>query len=177
MANSSQICPNLLSSSLAALERKRFRLTMGACSWGDGKSKCKCSSGTCTPYVGTPTEEAVCDRCSHPIQQHGSYPRPRSSGPGHLGGRISKALSIKAYITMRPDFVNELIARLDKFHLIRVTGTPASGKTTMMRLVANELLQRHPKSRLCSDRLEEGIRSECGRLGYLFEEQNWDLWR
>ncbi|OJJ96248.1 hypothetical protein ASPACDRAFT_47018 [Aspergillus aculeatus ATCC 16872] len=34
----------------------------------------------------------------------------------------------------RPHFVHELITRLDRYCLIRVNGTPASGKTTMMNL-------------------------------------------
>lgn len=39
-----------------------------------------------------------------------------------------------------------MIARLDRYCLIRVNETPAPGKTTMMNLVANELLVRHPNS-------------------------------
>ncbi|PYI16382.1 hypothetical protein BO99DRAFT_435501 [Aspergillus violaceofuscus CBS 115571] len=48
------------------------------------------------------------------------------------------------WTAQRPRVVNELIARLGRYCLIRLNGTPASGKTTMMNLVANELLVRHP---------------------------------
>ncbi|RAH63999.1 uncharacterized protein BO66DRAFT_406762 [Aspergillus aculeatinus CBS 121060] len=47
---------------------------------------------------------------------------------------------------MRPQFIDELIARLDRYHLIRVNGTPASGKTSMTRVLANELLARYPQT-------------------------------
>ncbi|PYI26287.1 hypothetical protein BP00DRAFT_430457 [Aspergillus indologenus CBS 114.80] len=47
---------------------------------------------------------------------------------------------------MRPRFIDELIARLNRYHLIRVNGTPASGKTSMARMLANELLARYPQT-------------------------------
>jgi hypothetical protein len=39
--------------------------------------------------------------------------------------------------------VNEIIARVQRYHIIRVRGTPASGKTTVMQLVANKLLGKY----------------------------------
>ncbi|RAH71854.1 uncharacterized protein BO66DRAFT_436731 [Aspergillus aculeatinus CBS 121060] len=56
----------------------------------------------------------------------------------------SPKVPVPPWTAKRPHFVHELIARLDRYCLIRVNGTPASGKTTMLNLVANELLARHP---------------------------------
>jgi hypothetical protein len=42
--------------------------------------------------------------------------------------------------------VDEIIARVQSYHIVRVRGTPASGKTTLMNLVANELLERYGKT-------------------------------
>lgn len=39
--------------------------------------------------------------------------------------------------------MDELIARVDYFHIVRVNGTPASGKTILMNLVANRLFELH----------------------------------
>src|SRR2546423_1747471 len=39
--------------------------------------------------------------------------------------------------------VDEMIARVQCYHIIRVRGTPASGKTTVMQLVANKLLGKY----------------------------------
>jgi hypothetical protein len=37
--------------------------------------------------------------------------------------------------------VDEIIARVEEYHIIRVRGTPASGKTTVRELVANKLFE------------------------------------
>lgn len=53
---------------------------------------------------------------------------------------------IPAFLAPRTELVDELIARLQYYHIIRVRGTPASGKTTLMRLVANKLFETHGKT-------------------------------
>ena len=45
------------------------------------------------------------------------------------------------YVHARTELVNEIIARVHHYHIIQVRGTPASGKTTVMALVANKLLE------------------------------------
>jgi hypothetical protein len=47
------------------------------------------------------------------------------------------------FITPRAKLVDELIARVQHYHIIRVNGTPASGKTTVMNLVANKLFEKY----------------------------------
>lgn len=53
---------------------------------------------------------------------------------------------IAPFLAPRTKLVDELIARLQRYHIIRVRGTPASGKTTLMRLVANKLFEKHGKT-------------------------------
>ena len=46
-----------------------------------------------------------------------------------------------SYVNPRTELVDEIIARVQHFHIIQVRGTPASGKTIVMQLVANKLLK------------------------------------
>jgi hypothetical protein len=50
---------------------------------------------------------------------------------------------MSSYFNPRTILVDEVIARVRRYHIVRVRGTPASGKTTLMKLVANKLLQEH----------------------------------
>ena len=46
---------------------------------------------------------------------------------------------LAAFVHPRTELVDEIIARVRRYHIIQVRGTPASGKTTVMHLVANKL--------------------------------------
>ena len=46
-----------------------------------------------------------------------------------------------AFVNPRTKLVDEIIARVQECRIILVRGTPASGKTTLMELVANKLLE------------------------------------
>jgi hypothetical protein len=50
---------------------------------------------------------------------------------------------LPAFVNPRTKLVDEIIARVQGYHIIVVRGTPASGKTTVMQLVANKLLKMH----------------------------------
>jgi hypothetical protein len=50
---------------------------------------------------------------------------------------------IHPVVSPRVQLVNGIIDRAEMYHIILVRGTPACGKTTIMRLVANELLARY----------------------------------
>ncbi|GMG08990.1 unnamed protein product [Aspergillus oryzae] len=54
---------------------------------------------------------------------------------------------LQPFAIARETLVDEVIARVNHYHIIRVNGTPASGKTTLMTLVANELLIRYGKKK------------------------------
>ncbi|KAL4781842.1 hypothetical protein BJX76DRAFT_359516 [Aspergillus varians] len=51
---------------------------------------------------------------------------------------------IGSHIAYRDKVIDELIARVKYYHIIRVNGTPASGKTTIMELMVNKLLNCDP---------------------------------
>ena len=48
-----------------------------------------------------------------------------------------------SWVNPRTILVDEIIARVQHHHIIRVCGTPASGKTTVMQLIANKLLEKY----------------------------------
>ncbi|RAH75635.1 uncharacterized protein BO66DRAFT_445672 [Aspergillus aculeatinus CBS 121060] len=123
MANSSKLSDSTTSASVSA-ETKTLLLIMGPC----GVRGCECTSGESVSNSDHWCE-TKCTRCSHPLSEHNSY-------------------VIKPYVSPRHDLINELIRRLERYHLIRVNGTPASGKTTTMKLLANELLERYPDTPL-----------------------------
>jgi hypothetical protein len=50
---------------------------------------------------------------------------------------------VQPSINTREKLVDELIARVQHYHIIQVRGTPASGKTTVMTLVANKLFEKY----------------------------------
>lgn len=61
--------------------------------------------------------------------------------------RVVCPLELQPFAIARETLVDEVIARVNHYHIIRVNGTPASGKTTLMTLVANELLIRYGKKK------------------------------
>ncbi|KAK1147474.1 hypothetical protein N8T08_001556 [Aspergillus melleus] len=56
--------------------------------------------------------------------------------------------AIGPHVIHRDELIDEVITRLQFFHLVRVRGTPASGKTTIVHLLANKLLERDPETPL-----------------------------
>jgi hypothetical protein len=52
-------------------------------------------------------------------------------------------VDIPSHLTPRMKLVDEIVARVKAYRIIQVRGTPASGKTTVMQLVANKLLEVH----------------------------------
>ena len=49
--------------------------------------------------------------------------------------------AISETVSLREKLVDEIIKRVKSLHIIMVRGTPASGKTTLMQLVGNRLLE------------------------------------
>ncbi|PYI27682.1 hypothetical protein BP00DRAFT_352884 [Aspergillus indologenus CBS 114.80] len=168
MANSSQLSDSSTSASPPA-EAKRLLLTMGPC----GVRGCQCTFGESISTLDYLCE-AKCTRCSHPLSKHHSYAPPGSSGSGLPVARKTKPLTIKPYVNPRHYLINELILRLERYHLIRINGTPASGKTTTMKLMANELLKRYPDTPLyvLSGWPERQVRAAGGWVRYFQEQLN-----
>lgn len=80
--------------------------------------------------------------------------------------------SIGSHVVSRKKLVNELIARVKSFHIVRIDGTPAPGKTTIVNLMVNKLLKCDPTP----VRLEDGISSLCKWPGRLSWKSNWRSW-
>jgi hypothetical protein len=66
-----------------------------------------------------------------------------------------------------------MIARVQRHYIIRVRGTPASGKTTVMKLMANKLLEKYGQTthiHTLSGWNKEGVRGATGWNAYLKQE-------
>ena len=80
---------------------------------------------------------------------------------------------LSPFINPRAKLVDELIARVQHYHIIRVNGTPASGKTTVMNLVVNKLLEKYGQTtpiHALSGWDKEMVRSATGWSAYLKRE-------
>lgn len=77
------------------------------------------------------------------------------------------------YINTRAKLVDELIARIQHYHIIRVSNTLASGKTTVMDLVVNKLLEKYGQTMPIHVLLgwdKENVRGATGWSAYLKRE-------
>ncbi|KAL3468252.1 hypothetical protein BJX64DRAFT_247158 [Aspergillus heterothallicus] len=133
----------ILTPSSTTTNKRNLLLTMGPCSWRNetGLLQCMCTSGSFISYLDESINLGECDKCSHPMSLHLGYNSPNSGPPP---ARISQSLAIGSQVASRNKVVDELIARVKYFHIIRVNGTPASGKTTIMNLMVNKLLKSDP---------------------------------
>ena len=75
-----------------------------------------------------------------------------------------------SFINPRTELVDEIIARVRHYHIIQVRGTPASGKTIVMQLVANKLLEMYnhePPIYIFYGWDREEVRADTGWIAYL----------
>ncbi|EED21016.1 conserved hypothetical protein [Talaromyces stipitatus ATCC 10500] len=93
----------------------RIRVTMGPCSW----KYCSCRQGTCVTVF--PNEVQNCG-CGHAMADHEDY-------------------GLVFPIAERTELVEEIFVCLIRFPIVRINGTPASGKTTLMKLMTKHLLK------------------------------------
>lgn len=81
------------------------------------------------------------------IRRHWSLDlKVNSSLSKHMVRLVLIILVIGPCVVSRSKVVDELIARVQTYHIIRVRGTPASGKTTLMKLMVNKLLASDPET-------------------------------
>lgn len=80
--------------------------------------------------------------------------------------------AIGPHVIYRDKLVDELITRVRYFHIVRVRGTPASGKTTIMNLLANKLLEYDPETPVyvLSGWDKDTVKDALGWTGYLKEQ-------
>ncbi|BCR92041.1 uncharacterized protein ACHE_70884S [Aspergillus chevalieri] len=165
---------------------------LGPCTYERGNYKCLCTQGIVPGVIDLNFNDAqTCDTCLHPIAMHLDYARPAlppaitapalsgnaspdntTSGNNPPKRRI-RPYSLSSRVHPRTKLVNELIERLHYYHIIRVRGTPASGKTTLMNIVVNQLFENHGKERpiyVLTDWNERMIRGQGGWDAYLEQE-------
>ncbi|KAL4814738.1 hypothetical protein BDW67DRAFT_176907 [Aspergillus spinulosporus] len=166
---SSSPCRNSTPAS-ATTNKRTLLLTMGPCTWQskNGIIKCTYPSGSSISAFDESTAQAECDTCSHPLSLHLSYRSPVSDF-SHPPARRVKPVGIAHHTVSRNKLVDELIARVKHFHIVRVNGTPASGKTTLLNLMANKLLACDPSTPVyvISGWKEDAVRSAKGWAAYL----------
>ncbi|KAL4936667.1 hypothetical protein BDV06DRAFT_216484 [Aspergillus oleicola] len=123
-------------------QQRSILITMGSCIWkGKNGFRCMCTSGS--SIADLDVTRASCDNCMHPMLLHLNFPTHDVTAPAFPRSRVVHPFEIPSYIIPRGNLVDELIARVNHYHIVRVDGTPASGKTVLMNLVANTLLERH----------------------------------
>ncbi|KAL4961801.1 uncharacterized protein BDV14DRAFT_192003 [Aspergillus stella-maris] len=128
-------------------QQRSILITMGSCTWkGKNGFWCTCTSGSSVTDLDV--TRASCENCMHPMLLHLSFRYFPSFRETNLLLEDMTAFlvliftEIPSYIIPRGDLVDELIARVNHYHIVRVNGTPASGKSVLMNLVANTLLER-----------------------------------
>ncbi|KAL5365252.1 hypothetical protein BJX96DRAFT_8757 [Aspergillus floccosus] len=109
---------------------QRIRVVNGPCCW----NFCVCPQGSCV--TTSPGHADFCD-CGHAMADHDEYAAPAKSPPA----RIVKDLDIVSPVAERTDLVQEIFERLRQFAIVRINATPASGKTTLMKLMIRHLLR------------------------------------
>ncbi|BDD61460.1 hypothetical protein MAP00_006504 [Monascus purpureus] len=132
--------------SSTAINKPKLLITMGSCFWRNetGLLRCTCTSGSFISHFDELTDQTACDKCSHPMSLHLGYPTLNPPSSSFPPAQIFQPIGIGSHVVSRNKLVDELIARVKSFHIIRVNGTPASGKTTIMNLMVNKLFECDP---------------------------------
>ncbi|KAL2802570.1 hypothetical protein BJX63DRAFT_106959 [Aspergillus granulosus] len=147
---------------------------MGSCRW---KNSCNCLQGPCV--TTTPSQEGICE-CKHLMADHEEYDElnviptpPAQDSPA----RTTEEPYIDHPVVERTELVKEILARLDEFRLVRINGTPASGKTTLMNLMIKHLLKESEGCALIYNLLgweRDIVRNAGGWKKYLKEQTGVD---
>ncbi|KAL4782898.1 hypothetical protein BJX76DRAFT_349047 [Aspergillus varians] len=126
-------------------QQRSILITMGSCTWsGRNGIRCPCTSGS--SIADLDVTRASCQDCMHPMLLHLDFPTHDDTAPTFPQSRVVHPYEIPPYIIPRQNLVDELIARVNHYHIVRVNGTPASGKSVLMNLVANTLLERYSQA-------------------------------
>ncbi|KAL4744277.1 hypothetical protein BDW72DRAFT_212891 [Aspergillus terricola var. indicus] len=168
--SSSSLC-SILTPASATTNKHKILLTMGPCTWQSENRiiQCTCPSGSSISSFDELTAQAECDTCSHPMSLHLGYRSPVSPDSSHPPAHIVEPVGIGHHAVSRNRLVDELIARVKHFHIVRVNGTPASGKTILLNLMANKILAYDPSTPVytISGWKEDAVRSANGWAAYL----------
>jgi DNA polymerase III delta prime subunit len=91
---------------------------------------------------------------------------------------LTESAELPTSVSPRVQLVNGIIDRAEEYRMILVKGTPACGKTTTMRLVANELLARHSGEKpvhIITGWGREAVEKAGGWDDYLMQEQELEI--
>ncbi|KAE8399221.1 hypothetical protein BDV37DRAFT_261238 [Aspergillus pseudonomiae] len=122
-------------------------ISVGKCAWSCGLTIC-----TCTGFKAQVQEPLTrnlpsikCPRCHHTVSDHG---RTTSLATSHDVGPASVEKTANheekghelPFVSHRTDTVKKLADLIDRVNVVHVRGTPASGKTTLARLLQKYFL-------------------------------------
>ncbi|RAL10076.1 uncharacterized protein BO97DRAFT_147755 [Aspergillus homomorphus CBS 101889] len=132
-----------------------MRVIMGPCRW----KHCSCPQGDC--ITDSSGQAETCNECAHPLAYHEEYtvseptliPVLKKDPPAQVTKIPSEYLYDAIYsktnlifivtpspIAERTGLITEIFRRLEDSAIVRISGTPASGKTTLMRLMMKSLM-------------------------------------
>ncbi|KAL3480195.1 hypothetical protein BJX99DRAFT_254788 [Aspergillus californicus] len=75
------------------------------------------------------------------MSRHQGYKSLPSDTADHIPSLVTEPIALPPLTIPRPELVNELIKRVECFRIVRVDAPSVSGKTTMMNLLINTLLE------------------------------------
>ncbi|KAL4784280.1 hypothetical protein BJX76DRAFT_347964 [Aspergillus varians] len=120
-----------------------FRIMAGKCAWSCGLVICTCI-GLDAPFQELLAENlpsTECPHCLHPLSDHGEVKSPLSTSHDARPERLQETTNHQEkgcelhFVSRRTDTVRILAELIDRENVVHVRGTPASGKTTLARLL------------------------------------------
>ncbi|ODM23533.1 hypothetical protein SI65_01122 [Aspergillus cristatus] len=121
---------------------------MGRCRYIDvDGDMCLCDAGNTISSLGEDWLASVCTNCPHMMRPHNNFipsePNVESPKKNRPPALRKQNFPISSLYTPRLSLVGGIIAAARQNYIIQVCGTPASGKTILSRLIANELFRRN----------------------------------
>ncbi|KAL4921851.1 hypothetical protein BDW62DRAFT_197555 [Aspergillus aurantiobrunneus] len=120
-----------------------FRIMAGKCAWSCGLVICTCT-GFDAPFQELLAEKlpsTECPHCLHPLSDHGEVESPLATSHDAGSENVQETTNHKKighefhFVSRRTDTVRILAKLVDRENVVHVRGTPASGKTTLARLL------------------------------------------
>ncbi|KAI9371775.1 hypothetical protein BJX61DRAFT_510218 [Aspergillus egyptiacus] len=92
----------------------------------------------CTGFTGTSKDgqlDIFCQKCLHPLTQHGDASSAVVDSIQQGSDQLKTSSNPFQYLSPRSETVSKLADLIDSQKVVHVRGTPASGKTTLARLL------------------------------------------
>ncbi|EAL88434.1 hypothetical protein AFUA_1G07240 [Aspergillus fumigatus Af293] len=114
-----------------------LRIMSGDCNYlftaGNITVRCPCKGFTGTSKDGQ--LDIFCQNCSHSLTQHGDVSSAEVDSTQQRSSQLETSSILCPYISPRSETVSKLADLIDSQKVVHVRGTPASGKTTLARLL------------------------------------------